>query len=134
MELTSRQSSENNEINSLKLAIFKALKKSNSTTNCKLGYLKTMTVDLPLSLPTFDNCFREKIRKLQQYQPPTVKCHVSINDLKLVSGNNWHIYNHPDSCIRQRILGLIQINYREKQIAMTTSNFNRYIFLSLQQY
>ena len=128
MELTSRPSSESNEISSLKLAIFRALKRSSSTTNCKVGYLKTITVDLPLSLPTFDHCFKRKIEKLQEYEHPTVRCHVSINDLKVVLGKNWHIYNHPDCSIRQRILGFIQINYRAKEIAIT-SNFNRYIYV-----
>ena len=116
-----------NEISSVKFAIIKALKRNTYSCNSKTGYLKTICVDLPLSQDTFDHFFNKLIPQTNhnERQTTTIKCKVSINDLKTVLGRNWYIYNVPNSSIRQRILGLIQVNYRTKELTITSTNYKR---------
>ena len=116
----------NNEINSLKLSIFKALRRSSLTSNANIGYMKNISVDLPLSEDIFNNFFKKNIPDLRNRNSESINCKISINDLKHVLGENWFIYNRPNSSTRQRVLGLIQLSYRDKSIKLTIRDINRY--------
>ena len=109
MEVSSRWDLEkNNKINALKFLVFKALKRSSYTSNSKIGYMKTIGVELPLSQDIFNKFFKQTIPKIGKIESDSVNLKVSVNELKNILGENWHIYNHANSSTRQRVLRLIQ--------------------------
>ena len=127
MALTSTPDLENNnEINAIKLAIYKSLKKNTYTSNSKIGYIKTMTIELPLSPQIFNEIFQRLIPKLGLLKSPPISSKVSVNEMKMVLGNNWHIYKHSKSTTRQRILGIVDLKYRQKEITITRTHMSRY--------
>ena len=105
--------SEFNEINSLKLAVIKAL---STLSYCKMGKytsIKNMSVDLPLSPKVFAEKF-----PIQYNYDENFKAVLAVLDLNSIFGLNWHKVNFNNSTMRKRIIGLIHIHYRKKILPM----------------
>ena len=115
----------NNEISSLRFAILRALKNNISSSNCKLGYVKTLAIDLPFSQDNFNNFFKKFVPEKKPIECGKILLKLSVNQMKIILGKNWFVYNHPNSSTRQRVLGFVQINYREKKISITQPEDSR---------
>ena len=84
--------------------------------------IKSSAIDLPLSQKVFSDHFPVQY----QYQD-NFKCTVSVSDLNDVFGENWHIYQFPNSITRKRILGMVTLHFRRKGVGKKLGTDSRYL-------
>ena len=105
-------SSDLNQLNSLKLAVIKALSSLSFSRQGKYTSIKKNSVDLPISPDVFANKFPVSYTGQESF-----KTVVAINDLNDVFGENWHVINFKNSTTTKRVIGLINLHYRRKKIS-----------------
>ena len=113
-----------NEINAIKLAVMRSLKKSSYNCNSKLGIMNKCFIDIPLSKETFKFYFAPKCTTTDPRHLP-VKCDFEVQEFDSMFGDNWAVYRQPNSTTQQRILGKISLLFRKEKVTGLVKKSNR---------
>lgn len=121
---------ENNKMASIRYAIYKSLQRCKMATNGKIGHIRTSTIDMPLSLKNFEDTFLAKIPRLQENFK---RNQITVDEMKLVFGEKWHIFKSEQSSTQARVIGLVSMKYRRKNVILHGSvNCPRYKLIPLK--
>ena len=97
-------SSDRNEISCFKFEIRRKLSKLSCGRKGQRSNVKYSEIDLPLSPSVLELFF-----PLNYDGKDSVKKAVAVTDLNVAFGENWHIFNFPESSTRKRIIGLVTL-------------------------
>ena len=100
--------------------MFSALKRASGGRNGKNGTVKSSSVDLPLNQKNFKSYFVTKVPALE-IRINHVRAKISVNELRMILGNDCNVFKHKSSSTQQRIIGEIQVYYRPKVFNVYTS-------------
>ena len=103
-----------NEISALKQTILKKMMRKNSCQNGAKGFTKFVTVDMPLSLNTFNKFFGHYLGLRDNLEMCPCKIQLTVQQLSIIFGQNWHIFPRKNTTTHQRFIGDISIQYRPK--------------------
>ena len=109
----------------LKFQIHKILQALKGHCNRKTGCNRTAVIDIPFSLTAYKNFFVSKIFKLNIGSNKSIRMNLTVNELKPVLGRNWNILRCKKSSTVQKVLGMISINYRQKNVEDISSGNKR---------
>ena len=103
-----------NEISALKQIFLRKMTRRNSCKNGARGFSKFVTVDMPLSLNTFQKFFAHYLDVAPNVQISPCKLVLTVQQMSMIFGPNWHIFPRKDTTTHQRIIGDVSIHYRPK--------------------
>ena len=111
---------------SIKFAIRRALSSVSIGFRGKYTNVRFFFVDLPLSPQTFSRYFAEEYSEEKSFKKV-----VTIDCLNSVFGHNWNCFQFAQSETRKRVIGNVQLHFRQKCIAQTNrQTLTRYQYLS----
>ena len=105
-----------NEFNAIRLCVFKAIGATSYAKADKRSNIKTVSVDMPCSQLLFRNQFVSKLTDICYFDDNSFKFSVTPSELNVIFGDNWHTYHYRHSSTQRRIIGLMQIHFRQKTI------------------
>ena len=118
-------SSDSNELASIKFAIRRALSTLSIGFRGKYTNVKFFFVDLPLSMKAFKLFFAPEFLHENNFKKV-----VTVDDLNSMFGANWNYFEFPESLTRKRVIGNVQLHFRTKTIDNAKrGHINRYIIL-----
>lgn len=112
--------SNNNEINAIRLCLIKAISSTPYHKGFRSSNVKKINIDLPCTPNVFIENFVGNVPLIKYCGQNNYKCTVTASDLDKVFGRDWSSFIYKRSSARQRIIGLIIIHYRSKQVAKLT--------------
>ena len=86
----------------------------NSCRNGSKGFVKYITVDVPLSCKTFNKYFGMYLTPAHNYARSGCKLLMTVNQMSNIFGSNWHIFAQKNTTTHQRIIGDVTIHHRQK--------------------
>ena len=89
------------------------MSRRNSCRNGSKGFVKTMTVDMPVSSTTFDKYFGIYCKEMSKKHSGYKIC-LTIEEMSSILGLNWHIVAQKNTTTHQRVIGDVSIHYRPK--------------------
>ena len=116
---------ENNELNSIKMSVIKALSTCGYRTKGSYSNVRNVSVDVPCSKQTFELEFVNKLKGIQYAGEDNFKCLLAPSDLNDVFGDGWNVVKYKNCHTHRRILGSILLHFRRKEFllsALTSNN------------
>ena len=101
----------------MKLCLKKAISSVPYKKGAKCGHVKSVSIDMPCSQNLFLDTFVSNVESIKYSGESKYKCFVSVCDLKDVFRENWHTFTYQRSQTHHRVIGLIQINFRQKTMS-----------------
>ena len=86
----------------------------NSCRNGSKGFVKYITVDVPLSRKTFNKYFGMYLPAGHNDDKSGCKILLTVNQMSVIFGSNWHIFAKKNTTTHQRIIGDVTIHHRPK--------------------
>ena len=120
--------SEKNDINAIRLSLVKAISATPYQKGSKCENIKNVAIDVPCAPNIFVQNFVSKGPFFNYAGEENYKCTVSPSDLQKVFGKDWDTFVYQGSNTIGRIIGLIVVHYRRKEIPISFNcNDARYI-------
>ena len=88
--------------------------------------MSTISIDVPFSKATFAKVFGNMIDKVQSYSHnnamTTVKVDLSVDEINLALGSDWHTFTKTTSSTIQRVLGIVRVHHRKRTLHINAND------------